>query len=148
MNTEIQERLEKLALKRSVPFCYGCYREAPTGRCATCGSDDLMRLKPQSGCEYGTYWLIREIISEELTAVNTEEAFEESVRGCYDESVKVLWLDLDAVAVAKEMDPVSWRIAVGEWEDSEASEGSILTFDNGSTYYWTHDVEQLLDDSE
>ena len=42
MNTEIQKKLETLAYNRSKPFCYGCYEEAPSGRCLSCGSDDLM----------------------------------------------------------------------------------------------------------
>ena len=53
MNTEIQEQLNQLALKRSIPFCYGCYREAPKDKCLYCGSDDFMRLLPGVGCEYG-----------------------------------------------------------------------------------------------
>jgi hypothetical protein len=30
---EILEQLKQLALKRSKPFCYSCYEEAPSGRC-------------------------------------------------------------------------------------------------------------------
>jgi hypothetical protein len=53
MKTEIQERLDKLAFKRSFPFCYGCSRRAPSGRCETCHSDDLMLEMEGVGCEYG-----------------------------------------------------------------------------------------------
>jgi len=53
MNNEIFEQLKELAFKRSIPFCYSCYIEAPTGCCKVCGSDDLMRLVPGVGCEYG-----------------------------------------------------------------------------------------------
>ena len=60
MNSEIKEQLEKLAYKRSKPFCHSCYAEAPTGCCADCGSDDLMRLVPEFGCEYGIDWVERE----------------------------------------------------------------------------------------
>ena len=59
--------------------------------------------------------------------------------------MSVLWMTLDAVNVAKEMDPVSWDIAKNEWEAQEADEGNIATFDNGTTYYWCHDLEKLLD---
>lgn len=143
MNTEIQEKLEQLALKKSIPFCYQCYRQAPSGRCTTCGSDDLMRELPGVGCEYGTDWIIREIVTAELTPVDTDEAFEESIRQCYPETVQVLWIALDAVSVAKEMDRASWDLARSEWESQEADEGNLITFDNGSTYYWSHDVENL-----
>jgi len=136
MNTEIHEKLKELALKRSAPFCYQCYTEAPTGRCVTCASVDFMRLLPEVGCEYGTDWIIDHILETELTPVNIEEAFEESVRQCYPETTTVGWMtSLDTVSIMKEMDPVSWRCAQSEWESMEADEGNILSFDNGSTYY-------------
>ena len=55
-NDEIQEQLSQLAMNHSRPFCYTCYRTAPTGRCVTCGSDDLMREVPGVGVEYGGQW--------------------------------------------------------------------------------------------
>lgn len=51
MKTEIQKQLAVIALKRSIPFCYGDYIECPTGICRKCGSDDLMRLVPGVGEE-------------------------------------------------------------------------------------------------
>ncbi len=144
MNTEIHEQLKQLALKRSIPFCYGCYEEAPSGRCKTCGSDDLMRFVPGNGVEDGTDWIIESILETELTPVNLEEAFEESVRECYPEQITVGWMTLDAVSVMKEMDSVSWRCAQGDWESQEADEGNIISLDGGSTYYWPHDVEKLV----
>ncbi len=39
MKNEIQQKLEQIALNRSIPFCYGCYKEALTGCCESCGSD-------------------------------------------------------------------------------------------------------------
>lgn len=144
MKTEIQTQLKSVAFKRSKPFCYSCYKEAPSGRCLTCGSDDLMRLVPGVGCEWGVDWVILHIVESELTAVNTEEAFEESVRSCYSEEIQVGWMKLDTVSVMKEMDPVSWSIARSEWESQEADEGNLISFDNGSTYYQREDVESLV----
>lgn len=143
MKTEIQNKLHQLALKKSIPFCYGCYQNAPTGRCESCGSDDLMRHLPGVGCEYGTEWIIQHILETELTAVNTEEAFEESVRQCYPEETKVGWMTLDTVSLMKSQDPISWRIARDEWESMEEDEGNIISFDNGSTYFSLHDLENL-----
>ena len=40
----ILKKLEALAFQETTAFCYGCYKKAPTGRCETCGTDDLMRL--------------------------------------------------------------------------------------------------------
>lgn len=144
MNTEIHEKLKELAYKRSIPFCYGCYKEAPTGRCMSCGSDDLMRLLSGVGCEWGTDWIVKHIIKDELTPVDTDEAFGDSVNQCYPETVKVGWLELDTVTVLRDQDPVSWGMARSEWESNEADEGSLISFDNGGTYYWTSDVEGLL----
>ena len=141
---EMMNGLEKLAYKKSTPFCYHCYRAAPSGRCAICASDDLMR-QTQGGCEYGVDWVIRELLCDDLTPVNEDEAFEESVRQCYPEEITVLWMTLDAVTVAKDSDPVSWSLARSEWLDSEVNEETIVTFDNGSTHYYAHDIETYLD---
>ena len=85
MNSEIQNKLEQIAYKRSKPFCYSCYQEAPTGRCECCGSDDLMRLS-EAGCEYGTEHVIKQILETELTSVDLEDSFEQSVCDCYPET--------------------------------------------------------------
>ena len=142
--SEINEQLEQLALKRSIPFCYGCYKEAPTGRCAPCGSDDLMRLLPGEGCEYGTDWIIKSILEAELTAVDLDEEFEEHVRQCYPEATQVGWMNLDTVSVMKDQDPISWSCAQSEWESQEADEGNIISYDGGSTYYRLSDLEALI----
>ncbi len=109
MNEEINVRLDQLAFHRSIAFCYGCYVEAPTGRCHQCGSDDLMRSIRGIGCEYGTSWIIEHILEAELTAANLEEAFEQMVRDCYPENTKVAWAEFDTVTLMKEQDPISWR---------------------------------------
>ena len=49
----IESNLKSIAYKKSIPFCYSCNKEAPSGVCKTCHSDDLMRLIPGVGCEYG-----------------------------------------------------------------------------------------------
>lgn len=148
MKSEIRQQLEKLAFKRTIPFCYGCYQEASDGLCTRCGSDDLMRLLPGVGCEYGTEWVIESVLRDELIPVNVEEAFEESVSQCYPETTQVGWLTLDTASIMKQMDPVSWDIAQSEWESQGSEEENIFTFDNGNTYYWKHDIENLLDSEE
>ena len=148
MNTEIQEQLQKLALKRSLPFCYNDYIECPTGRCTKCGSDDLMRLLPEVGCEYGTDWIIKSILEAELTPVDLDEEFEEFVRQCYPETTKIGWMELDTASVMKDQDPVSWRCAQSDWESEEDSEGRIVSFDGGSTYYRVDDLETLISQEE
>lgn len=144
MKSEIQKRLEAFAFQHSKPFCYSCYREAPVGRCLRCGSDDLMRLVPGVGCEWGIDWVIRHFTEERLSRVNTEEEFEESVRQCYPEDVKVGWMNFDAISVMKEMDPVSWKMARSEWESQEEDEGNLISFDNGASYFRRNDIEEML----
>jgi len=93
-----------------------------------------MRSTP-NGCEYGLDWVINEILNEKLVPVNTEEAFEESVRSTLEkETVTIGWMSFDAVTIMKELDPISWKIAKSEYETIEESEGNIVSFDNGSTY--------------
>lgn len=146
MNTEIYEQLKQLAFEKTKPFCYFCYKEALTGRCSICGTDDLMRLLPGVGCEYGIDWAISEILSEELTPFDLSESFEQSIRECYPEVTKIGWLSLDTVSVMKEMDSVSWNMAQSDWESNECEEGRIVTLDNGCTYYQTFEIEALLAD--
>lgn len=147
MNSEIKLKLDQLVISRSIPFCYSCYHECPTGRCNICGSDDLMRLLPGVSCEYGTDWIIKEIVQEKLTPVNMNDAFEESVRSTLEsKTVTIGWLNFDRVTVMKEQDPISWEMAQSEFETFEESEGNIISFDNGRTYYWTSQLEDLVSD--
>ena len=141
MNDQLKEGLQKLAFERTTPFCYHCYKDAPTGRCLTCGSDDLMRHMKGIGVEYGTDWVIQEIIRSELEPVDLDEEFENSIRECYPEQIQVGWMTLDTVSVMKEMDPTSWRIAQGEWEDNEVNEGNLIEF--SGSFYRVSEVEAL-----
>lgn len=143
MNTEIYEKLTELAFKKSKPFCYQCYCVCPAGVCKTCGSDDLMRLT-DNGCEYGIDWVIKEILETELEAADLEESFEQSVRECYPETTTVGWCEFDTVTLLKEQDPISWRCALADYESQEADEGNIISFDDGDTYYYTNDIQNLL----
>ncbi len=69
------------------------------------------------GAEWGTDWVIKHILQEELTSVDIDETFEESVRQCYPEEVTVGWITVDTVEVLKSQDPTSWRIARDEYID-------------------------------
>ncbi|MBL7688758.1 MAG: hypothetical protein JNJ49_12055 [Bdellovibrionaceae bacterium] len=145
MQNEIKKQLEELAYKRSIPFCYSDYMECPSGRCLKCGSDDLMRLVPGVGCEWGIEWVIQHILETELEAVDLEESFEESIRELYPETTKVGWMEFDTVKLMKENDPVGWRCALADYESEELGEGNILSFDNGSTNYRTSDLLELIE---
>ncbi len=76
-----------------------------------------------------------------------DEAFEESVRSTLEsETVTIGWMNFDCVTVMKEQDPISWEMAQSEFETFEESEGNIISFDNGRTYYWTSHLEDLVSD--
>jgi hypothetical protein len=143
--TEIEEKLEQLAFDRTIPFCYHCYAHAPSGRCNKCLSDDLMRSLAGVGVEYGTDWVIKHILQEELTPVDLEESFEDFMRECYPEGTDIGFLkNYDTVSAIKELDPIAWRCAQSEWESSEEEEGIIISFGGGSIYYRTSDIVDLI----
>ena len=147
MKKEIQQKLEELAYKKTNAFCYGCYIKAPNGTCPKCHSDDLMRELEGVGVEYGVDWVVQHILESELTQIDTEAEFEESIRQCYPETIQVGWMKLDTVQVMKDQDPISWKIARDEWETNESEEGLIMSFDNESTFYRTSDIETLLEEN-
>lgn len=145
---DIYKKLEKLAYEKTIPFCYSCYKEAPTGICTLCQSDDLMNLLPGVGPEFGTSWVVEHILAETLNPINIDDAFEDMIRSCYEETLKVGWMELDTVDTMKNADPICWDIARGEWLDAEEQDDLIMTFDNGSSYYYMSDIEELLDKCE
>ena len=145
MNLEIKNKLEKLAISRTNPFCYGCYISAPKGVCPKCHSDDLMRELKGVGVEWGTEWVIKHIIESELTSIDTDEIFEESIREIYPETVQVGWMNLDTVTVMKDQDSTSWQITLDEYISNLEEDGEIISFDHGSTFYRTIDLEELIE---
>ncbi len=46
-------------------------------------------------------------------------------------------MTFDTVTPMKEQDPTSWRCALSEYEYQKESEGTIMSFHSGLTYYWT-----------
>lgn len=146
MNNEIYKQLTDLAFKKSKPFCYQCYKEAPTGVCSSCHSDDLMRLVDGVGCEYGTEWIVKHILETELEAIDMEEEFESHIRDCYPEETKVGWMTFDTVKLMKENDPISWDCAKSEWESQFVDDETFITFDNGSNYFKIEDIMELFAD--
>ncbi|PIP96632.1 MAG: hypothetical protein COW00_11915 [Bdellovibrio sp. CG12_big_fil_rev_8_21_14_0_65_39_13] len=144
---EINSKLESIAYSKSMAFCYSCYKEAPTGTCKSCHSDDLMRLLPDSGCEYGVDWIVKELIEENLNFVDSEEVFEQMIEDCYEETTQVGFMRLSTVQVMKDQDPIGWDIAKGEYIDGLAEDGQLITFNNGSSYYWIHDVELYIEEN-
>ena len=144
---DIEQNLETIAYQKTIPFCYSCYKEAPTATCKVCCSDDLMRLLPGSGCEYGTDWVVKELLEENLDSADISDSFEQMIEDCYSETVKVGFLELSTVEVMKDQDPISWDIAKSEYIDGLVEDEQLITFDNGSTHYWVHDVENFIEEN-
>ena len=142
MHEEIKKNLEKLALEKTEPFCYSCYRIVKGTHCPTCGSDDNMRHLEGVGVEYGTSWVIDYLIEENVKPTNTDELFEDMIRDCYSETTKVGWLELDTVSIIKDQDPVSYEMARQEYIDSIMEDGEGMEF--GGTYYWISDIEEYI----
>ena len=143
----IKNELQKIAYQKTIPFCYSCYKEAPTGKCKSCHSDDLMRLLPEYGCEYGTEWVVENLLEENLETVDITESFEQMIEDCYGETTKVGFLDLLTVEVMKDQDPIAWDIAKSEYMNGLAQDEQVITFDNGSNYYWLHDLETYIEEN-
>jgi len=93
-----------------------------------------MRLLPSVGCEWGTHWVIKELIQSNLEPVDIESEFEQMMRECYPVEIQVGFMTVDIVQTMKDCDPVCWRCAVSEYESTEESDGNIISFDHGSTY--------------
>ncbi len=55
---KIYKVLLEVACSKAAPYCYRCFREAPTGVCGMCKSDDLLRSK--DGDPYVNYARIAE----------------------------------------------------------------------------------------
>ncbi len=145
MNTEILIQLNSIAINKSIPFCYSCYHEAPAGVCHQCGSDDLMRLLPGHGCEYGTEFIIEALLDDEVPSIDLEAEFEEFMHGCYPETTQVAWMTLDTISMCKEMDTIAWNLAQSEWLEQQISDGEIFTLNNGSTYFRVADIESFIE---
>ena len=143
----IKSSLEKIAFQKTIPFCYQCYKAAPTGTCKTCMSDDFMRLLPEFGSEYGTEWVIEELLKENLETVDAEEIFEQMIEKCYEETTKVGFMEFSTVEIMKNNDPIYWSMAQSEYNDGLVQDEQLISFDNGSNYYWKHDIEAYIEEN-
>ena len=47
----------------------------------------------------------------------------------------------------KNNDPIYWSMAQSEYVDGLAQDEQLISFDNGSNYYWIHDLESYIDEN-
>lgn len=103
----IYQKLVAIAQRRTNPFCLGCYERTPSGRCITCGSDDLAIELPGSGVDWNCDWVVRKIVTEHLKPSDLTEAFEQFVADCYGDNVQIAWINFDTATAVRNLDPVS-----------------------------------------
>ena len=141
MNDEIRELLDKAVMAKTIPFCYQCYREAPSGVCPRCGSDDLMRLLPGYGCEYGTESFYSNILSElNIEPVDTsDDAFEDYLDELYGE-VKIADFYYDTGRILRYGVPGDFKYL----KDEYFSEGGGEFIKIGNDLYRVEDLEEKL----
>ena len=144
-NENLNKALEEIAYKKTDQFCYACYKVVKTSHCPTCLSDDFMRHLDGVGVEYGIDWVIDHLIEENLESVDTDEIFEEMIRDCYSETVKVGWLELDTVNCIKDQDPISYDIAKNEYIYGLVDDEQLIQVKDN--YYWIHDVEKFIEEN-
>lgn len=131
---EIKEKLTKLALKRTTPFCYSCYEKCPLGTCKHCGSDDLMRHLEGVGVEYGTDWVIESILEEELKEADLSDSFEKMIEECYGDEIQIGFIRTDIITAMKMLDPITWEMTRAEYIDLICEESELMNFAN-KTYF-------------
>ena len=107
-----------------------------------------MRLKSGSGVEYGTDWVIEEIIAENLDPAEFDEMYESLIEDIYGETVKIGSMEYSTVDAIKNIDSITWRIGKDEYVSSLEEDEGIIIFDNGVSCYWTHEVESFIEEEE
>ena len=70
------------------------------------------------------------------------------VEECYEETTQVGFMKLSTVEVMKVQDPICWDIAISDYIDSMAQDEQLITLDNGSNYYWIHEIENFIKENE
>ena len=70
------------------------------------------------------------------------------IEDSYGETVTIGFMTLSTITVMKDQDPVCWNIALDEYIDGLVQDEQLVTFDNGSTYYWINDVENYIKQEE
>ena len=104
-----------------------------------------MRLLPEIGCEYGTDWIIEHLVSDNIDPINVNLEFEHSLEDLYPTNTQIGWINFNTISAIKELDPISYDLAKGEWLDSMIEDEYFITFDHGNTYYSKEDVESFAD---
>ena len=87
-----------------------------------------MRVIDGVGCEYGTEWVIEEILKEHLKPVDKENIFEQMIEDCYPIDTKVAWVEINTIDILKEMCPCDWRLACDDYIYNLEQDGGDYEF--------------------
>ena len=79
---------------------------------------------------------------EELEAIDLDDSFEQMIEDCYGTEVQIGFIKSDVSTAIKNLDPIAWDVAKGEYLDSLIEDVSIVEAGNG--YYWKHELEAFL----
>lgn len=142
ISTSIEGQLVELAYRMTDNFCYGCYRVVEGSHCPECHSDDFMRHMDGVGVEYGTEWVIVELIKEHCTAIDEEEAFDDMMDACYPE-ISIGYSTWQPSYVLKELDPIAYGLGVSENMQSLEEDEQVLQYDG--EYYHVSDIEEMIE---
>ena len=105
-----------------------------------------MKLHEETGCEYGVDWHIPEILKNHLEPVNEERIFKAMIEDCYPNKIKVAWIKLNAVEILKEVCPCDWETACNDYISNLEANEQLISFDDGSTYYWANELETFIEE--
>ena len=104
-----------------------------------------MRLYKDEGPEWGVTHVIDRLLAdncEEISEDDLTERFQEMLDECYPE-IEICGMTYNQGEAFKLLDPVAFELAASEYVDQEIGE-TIITFDNGSTYFDLRSVEDFV----
>ncbi len=149
MSDEIIKNLDKLVYQMTKPFCYSCYQEVKATHCPRCQSDDLMRLLPGYGCEYGTHTFYEAVLIEIGADCHEykedEDAFMQSLDEIYGDTVKVGFLNVSTGWTIKTLDPIAFELAMSEETNNLLDDGQLVEI--GGNNYWAEKVATLIEEN-
>lgn len=87
-------------------------------------------------------------IDEKLTAIDTDERYNEYIDEIYQEQIDAIPFLMGARAskLFEENDPIAYRCGKNDWEDGASRDGEWVTIDNGDKYYERKEVEDVRDE--
>ena len=144
-----QEEIKEIAIQKSQPYCYQCSIIVNQKYCPSCNTDDLMRVVPGVGNEYGIEWVIEHLINTNLEPVDIDKEFHELLEELYQSPPKLCgaYVGQSQADILKDYDPAQYRQMLLDEIDGREKDGVIFTIDNGDTYFSTTDLIAFIDEN-